>query len=279
MTAQERPPGDGHRPEDLIRTDVPHSARIYNYWLGGKDHFDIDRVIGEQVVQAEPEMVAMMRHNRTFLGRAVDHLVRERGIRQFLDIGTGLPVADNTHEVAQRAAPESRIVYVDNDPIVLVHARALLTSSPEGATDYIDADLRDPRTILSAAAKTLDFGEPVAVMLLGVLNHIAEDAQALAIVRTLMDALVPGSHLVISVNTNVLNPENMNRAAAAYNEAFGNPPIYLSTPERLAAFFEGMEMVDPGLVPAARWKPIAADSPFEDETSDMDLYVGVGRKP
>jgi hypothetical protein len=278
MTAQERS-GDGHRPEDLIRADVPHSARIYNYWLGGKDHFDIDRVIGEQVVQAEPEMVAMMRHNRAFLGRAVDHLVRERGVRQFLDIGTGLPVADNTHEVAQRAAPESRIVYVDNDPIVLVHARALLTSSPEGATDYIDADLREPRKILSAAAKTLDFGEPVTVMLLGTLNHIAEDAEALAIVRTIMDALVPGSHLVISVNTNVLNPENMNRAAAAYNEAFGNPSIYLSTPERLAAFFEGMEMVDPGLVPAARWKPIAAGSPFEDETSDMDLYVGVGRKP
>ncbi|MFI7613799.1 SAM-dependent methyltransferase [Nonomuraea terrae] len=278
MTTQERPPGE-HGPEKLIRTDVPHSARIYNYWLGGKDHFDIDRVIGEQVVQAEPEMVAMMRHNRAFLRRAVDHLVRERGIRQFLDIGTGLPVADNTHEVAQRAAPESRIVYVDNDPVVLAHAKALLTSSIEGATDYIDADLREPREILSAAAKTLEFGEPVAVMLLGVLNHIAEDAEALAIVRTLMDALVPGSHLVISVNTNVLKPENMNRAAAAYNEAFGNPPIYLSTPERLAAFFEGMEMVDPGLVPAARWNPVAADAPFEDETPDMDLYVGVGRKP
>ncbi|TDD56249.1 SAM-dependent methyltransferase [Nonomuraea terrae] len=279
MTTQERPPGDEHGPEKLIRTDVPHSARIYNYWLGGKDHFDIDRVIGEQVVQAEPEMVAMMRHNRAFLRRAVDHLVRERGIRQFLDIGTGLPVADNTHEVAQRAAPESRIVYVDNDPVVLAHAKALLTSSLEGATDYIDADLREPHEILSAAAKTLELGEPVAVMLLGVLNHIAEDAEALAIVRTLMDALVPGSHLVISVNTNVLKPENMNRAAAAYNEAFGNPPIYLSTPERLAAFFEGMEMVDPGLVPAARWNPVAADAPFEDETSDMDLYVGVGRKP
>ncbi|MFD0852745.1 SAM-dependent methyltransferase, partial [Actinomadura adrarensis] len=142
MTVDEKPPGGGQVPEDVLRSDVPHSARIYNYWLGGKDNFEIDRVVGEQVIEAEPDMVAIMRANRAFLGRAVTYLTRDVGIRQFLDVGTGLPSADNTHEVAQRIAPESRIVYVDNDPIVLAHARALLTSSPEGATDYLDADIR-----------------------------------------------------------------------------------------------------------------------------------------
>ncbi|MEW2353991.1 SAM-dependent methyltransferase [Spirillospora sp. NPDC029432] len=271
MSAVEKPSGGA--PEDLIRADVPHSARIYNYWLGGKDHFEIDREIGARVVEAEPEMIAMMRENRAFLGRAVDHLVRECGIRQFLDIGSGLPAADNTHEVAQRAAPESRVVYVDNDPIVLAHARALLAGTPEGATDYIDGDLREPRKILAAAAGTLDFAEPVAIMLLGTLGHIAEDGDSQSFVDALMGAACPGSHLVISVNTNVVNPAGMEGAAAAYNRAFGRPPIYLHTPERLEAFFAGMEMVEPGVVSVGRWRPVVDDAP------EMDLYVGVGRKP
>jgi hypothetical protein len=274
MTADEKA-APSPNPQDLIRTDVPHSARIYDFWLGGKDHFAIDRIVGEQVVQAEPDMLPMVRGNRAFLSRAVDLLVREYGIRQFLDIGTGLPTAENTHEVAQRAAPECRIVYVDNDPIVLAHARALLTSSPEGVTAYLDADLREPRKILSMAADTLDFDKPVAVMLLGTLNHIAEHADAMDIVRVLMDHTVPGSFLVVTAATNVVNPERMNRAAAAYNEAFGNPPIYMYSPAQLEAFFTGMEMVEPGVVTVAKWRPAQP----VDALPDMDGFVGVGRKP
>ncbi|TDB93722.1 SAM-dependent methyltransferase [Actinomadura sp. 7K534] len=263
--------------EGVIRGDVPHSARIYNFWLGGKDHYEIDRIVGEQVIEAEPDFVDQMRNNRAFLGRAVEYMVHECGIRQFLDIGTGLPTADNTHEVAQRAVPECRIVYVDNDPIVLAHARALLTSSPEGATDYIDADMHDPDKIFAAAAETLDFGEPVGVIMLGVFNHIGDDAEAKALIDKVMEGVVAGSLLAVSVNTNVIKPENMDRAAAAYNEAFGNPPIHLYTPERLAALFDGLEPVDPGVVSVARWRPRLA--PAGGELPETDLYVGVARKP
>ncbi|MGP4024868.1 SAM-dependent methyltransferase [Actinomadura sp. 3N407] len=262
----------------MIRADVPHSARIYNFWLGGKDHYDIDREVGEQVIQAEPGFVEQMRHNRAFLGRAVEYMVRECGIRQFLDIGTGLPTAENTHEVAQRAAPECRVVYVDNDPIVLAHARALLTSTPEGATDYIDADMHDTGKILAAAAETLDFGEPVGVMMLGVIVHIGADADARSLIDELMGATCSGSHLAISVNTNVVNPENMERAAAAYNAAFGNPPVHLHTPERLATFFTGLEMVEPGVVSVGRWYP-PGTAPSRGEAPEMDAFVGVARKP
>ncbi|MEU8800380.1 SAM-dependent methyltransferase [Spirillospora sp. NPDC048819] len=277
MTADENPSADAPT-QDVIRADVPHSARIYNFWLGGKDHYDIDRMVGEQVIQAEPDFVDQMRHNRAFLGRAVEYMVRECGIRQFLDVGTGLPTADNTHEVAQRAAPESRIVYVDNDPIVLAHARALLTSSPEGATDYIDADMHDPGKVLAAAAETLDFSKPVGVMMLGVLIHIADDADAKALIDRFMDATCAGSHLAISVNTNVVKPENMERAAAAYNEAFGNPPVHLHTPERLTAFFAGLELVEPGVVSVGRWYP-PGTAPSGAQAPEMDAFVGVARKP
>lgn len=263
--------------EDVIRSDVPHSARIYNFWLGGKDHFDIDRIVGEQVVEAEPDFVASMRENRAFLGRMVGHLARDRGIRQFLDIGSGLPTADNTHEVAQRAAPECRVVYVDNDPIVLAHARALLTSTPEGATDYIDADMRDTDAIFAAAARTLDFSRPVGVVMLGVFNHIESDAEARALVDRIMGATCAGSHLAISVSTNVVKPENMDRAAAAYNQAFGNPPIYLMTPERLTGLFTGLELVEPGVVTASRW--FAPGTEPSGDRPEMDLFVGVARKP
>ncbi|TDE30932.1 SAM-dependent methyltransferase [Actinomadura sp. 6K520] len=275
MTADESR-SDG-LPGDAIRTDVPHSARIYNFWLGGKDHYEIDRMIGQQVIEAEPDFVHQMRQNRAFLGRAVEYMVRECGIRQFLDIGTGLPTADNTHEVAQRAAPECRIVYVDNDPIVLAHARALLTSSAEGATDYIDADMHDPDKIFAAAAGTLDFGEPVGVMMLGVINHIGDDAEAKALIDRIMGGVAAGSHLAISVNTNVVKPENMDRAAAAYNEAFGNPPIHLYTPERIAALFDGLHLVDPGVVSVTRWRPPLA--PVDGDLPETDVFVGVARKP
>jgi hypothetical protein len=278
MTVEEKPAGGGEVPKDALRSDVPHSARIYNYWLGGKDNFEIDRVVGEQVIEAEPDMVAIMRANRAFLGRAVTYLTRDVGVRQFLDVGTGLPSADNTHEVAQRIAPESRIVYVDNDPIVLAHARALLTSTPEGKTTYLDADAREPRKILHLAAETLDYSEPVAVMLLGTLGHIAEDGDAKAIIDALMEPLAPGSHVVISLNTTVIKPENMRRAAEAYNAAFGNPPIYLSSPERITALFSGFELVDPGVVSVTRWKPDPATAPDGQEPEEVDLFVGVARK-
>ena len=277
MTADEARSGEG-RLEDVIRADVPHSARIYNFWLGGKDHYDVDRIVGQQVIEAEPEFVQQMRENRAFLGRAVEYLVRERGIRQFLDIGTGLPTADNTHEVAQRAAPECRIVYVDNDPIVLAHARALLTSSPEGATEYLDANMHEPDKIMDAAAGTLDLGEPVAVMMLGVIVHIGDDAVAKSLIDAIMGRLAPGSHLAVSVNTNVVHKENMDRAAAAYNEAFGNPPVHLHTPERLAGFFAGLELVEPGVVSVARWLPPGTPAPAQ-EPPEMDAFAGVGRKP
>ncbi|XRQ05779.1 SAM-dependent methyltransferase [Actinomadura welshii] len=266
----------GGPPKDVVRADVPHSARIYNFWLGGKDHYDVDRMVGQQVVDAEPGFVDQMRANRAFLGRAVEYMVHECGIRQFLDIGTGLPTADNTHEVAQRAAPECRVVYVDNDPIVLAHARALLTSSPEGATDYIDADMHQTDAMLEAAAKTLDFSEPVGVMMLGILVHIGDDGEAKALIDRIMGATAAGSHLAISVQTNVINRENMERAAAAYNEAFGNPPVHLHTPERLAAFFDGMEPVDPGVVSVAKWRP--GPEAAVEELPEVDLYVGVARK-
>jgi trans-aconitate methyltransferase len=270
------PPMSQDRPlEELIRTDVPHSARIYNYWLGGEDNYEIDRVVGDQVVRAEPDQLTMTREHRAFHGRAVEYLVRECKIRQFLDVGSGLPTADNTHEVAQRAAPECRVVYADNDPIVLAHARTLLTSSPEGATDYLDADMREPRNLLAGAARTLDLSEPVGLIMLGVVHHFAQDGDAKAIIDTLMDALAPGSHLVASAQTNVINPERMNQAAAAYNEAFGRPPIHLYTPERLTALFSGLEPVEPGVVTTTHWRP----APDAEETPVKDSFVGVARKP
>jgi hypothetical protein len=196
-------PLDGDEPLDTgvpLDTTVPHIARVYDYWLGGKDNFAADRELAEKFMAADPSVTAGVRSNRAFLGRAVHYLVTEAGIRQFLDIGTGIPAADNTHEVAQRVDPSARVVYVDNDPIVLIHARALLASHPAGATDYIDADLRDVGTILAAAARTLDFSQPVAVMLIGVLHCIPDEDYPGQLVATLMEAAAPGSYLALSTS-------------------------------------------------------------------------------
>src|SRR5208283_4972407 len=184
-----------------IDSSIPHIARVYDYWLGGKDNFAADRELGERTLQAYPNLVFSVRANRAFLARTVRFLTADMGIRQFVDIGTGIPTANNTHQVAQRVAPDCRIVYVDNDPLVLSHARALLTSSPEGACDYIDADLREPDKVLSGAARTLDFTQPVAVLLLGVLHHIPDTDQAQEIVRQLVAALVPGGFLAVNHST------------------------------------------------------------------------------
>src|SRR5919198_2726078 len=175
-----------------IDTSVSHSARIWNYWLGGKDHYPIDRQVGDQIAEMYPYIVDQVRNDRAFLGRAVRYLAGEAGIRQFLDIGTGLPTVDNTHEIAQRAVPDARIVYVDNDPLVLMHARALLTSRPEGVTDYVDADLHDIEAVVRGATKTLDFTRPIAITMLGILGHITDDAEAMSIVRRLLEVVPSG---------------------------------------------------------------------------------------
>ena len=217
-------------PSPLFDTSVPHIARVYNYWLGGKDHFAADRELAERFIAADPEVIAAVRANRAFLGRAVHFLAAKARIRQFLDIGTGIPTANNTHEVAQRAAPDSRVVYVDNDPIVLAHARALLTSDPDGATDYIDADLRNTGAILAQAARTLDFGRPVAVMLVGILQCIPDEDDPRAIVAALMDGVPPGSYLAISHPAADVHAEA--RAGAALPERGPGQPGHLPHPRR-----------------------------------------------
>ncbi|MET7403823.1 SAM-dependent methyltransferase [Dactylosporangium sp. NPDC005572] len=255
-----------------LDTTVAHSARLWNYLLGGKDNFAADREAAEQVLAFMPELVQSARFNRQFLGRAVRHLAGEAKVRQFLDIGTGLPTADNTHEVAQHTAPESRVVYVDNDPMVLVHARALLTSRPEGATDYIDADIRDTARILAAAAETLDLSQPVAIMLLGILNFVVDDAEAQGIVRTLVDAVPSGSYLVISHPTREVNPEAVDRAVQMWN-AGGAAPMAVRTPGEIESYFDGLELLTPGVLTVSHWRPDG-----NDETPASE-FCGVARKP
>jgi len=256
-----------------IDTSVAHSARIWNYWLGGKDHYPVDRRVGDQIAEMFPDIVRLARADRAFLGRVVRHLVGEAGIRQFLDIGTGLPTADNTHVVAQKIAPACRIVYVDNDPLVLAYARALLTSTPQGMTDYLDADLHDPDKIVREAARTLDLTQPVAVMLLGVLIHITDDREAYAIVDRLLDAVPSGSYLVIAHSTNEITGAAMDEAVRHWNE-FGKPPMTLRTPQAIARFFERLELLEPGVVSTTRWRP----DPSDHGRRDVDEFCGVGRK-
>jgi S-adenosyl methyltransferase len=255
-----------------LDTTVPHSARVWNYWLGGKDNFPADREFGDQTYELLPEIVEIARQARAFLGRAVGHLAGEVGIRQFLDIGTGLPTADNTHEVAQRLAPESRIVYVDNDPLVLVHARALLVSTREGATAYVDADVRDPEKILEGAAEVLDFDRPIALIMLGIMGNVADLDEAYAIVRRLVDALTPGSYLVFKDGTYAVMGEERYQAVQLHNKEAGFP-YQLRRPEQVARFLDGLELVEPGLVSTPLWRP----NPGHPAVAIDDL-CGVGRK-
>jgi SAM-dependent methyltransferase len=273
----------GREPPAEIDITVPHSARIWNYWLGGKDNYPVDQEAGDQFREVYPQIVDAARQSRYFLARAVRYLAGEAGIRQFLDVGTGLPTVDNTHEVAQRVAPDSRIVYVDNDPLVLAHARALLTSTPEGATDYIDADMRDPGTIVRRAARTLNFDRPIALIFSGVLGHIGDDNEAFSIVHRLLAPLRPGGFLVASDGTNVVSEDASARqvtedpahaeAIKRYNES-GAVPYHLRTPDRVARFFDGLELVEPGLVSYSDWRP---DSPLF-ESPPVQGLCGVGRK-
>ncbi len=266
---------EGDEAQDDLRrrlnTSVPHSARIWNYLLGGKDNYQADRDAGDMVSQVFPGMVTMTRQSRQMLVRVVQYLAGEAGIRQFLDIGTGLPTANNTHEVAQRAARESRIVYVDNDPMVLAHARALLTSTPEGACDYIDADVRDPETILRAAAKTLDFARPTALMLMGILGLVADYDHARSIVSRLMAALPPGSYLAVydGADTDPAYVEAIER----FNQGSGAVPYTPRSPEQIGGYFDGLEIVPPGVVTVSKWRPASSDLP------PVACVGAVGRKP
>ena len=261
------------QPLAKIDISVPHSARIWNYWLGGKDNYEVDRAAGDQYLQVFPQIAEIARADRAFLGRAVRYLTGEVGIRQLLDIGTGLPTVDNTHEVAQRVAPECHIVYVDNDPLVLAHARALLTSDPRGATDYIDADMRDPAAIAAAAARLLDFTQPIALMFMGVLGHIDEYDHARAIVDQLVDVLAPGSYLAIYDGTS--NDQAFNEAQQGYDDT-GAVPYRLRTPEQIAGYFHRLDLVEPGVVSVERWRPEATSA---DPPAELPSYAAVGRKP
>jgi O-methyltransferase involved in polyketide biosynthesis len=271
--ATSAPSHDEQRPE--IDTTVAHSARLWNYLLGGKDNFAVDREAAEQAIALMPELVQSARADREFLGRAVEFLAGEAGIRQFLDIGTGLPTADNTHEVAQRSAPDSRIVYVDKDPIVLVHARALLESGPQGATDYIDADLNEPDVILQAAARTLDFTQPVAIMLLGVLNFIVDNDRAYPIVDRLLEAVPSGSYLAVSHPTTEVNGDAVKESMRIWNSS-GAAPITARTPQEIGRFFDRLELLEPGVVTCSAWRPDPSGSGVRVPVSE---FCAVGRKP
>jgi hypothetical protein len=253
-----------------IDTTVPHSARIWNYWLGGKDNYAVDREAGDQYKEIFPAIAVVARTSRAFLTRAVRYLAAEAGMRQFLDIGTGLPTANNTHQVAQAVAPESKIVYADNDPLVLAHARALLTSSPEGACEYLDADIRNPATILEAAAALLDFKQPVALMLMGIMGHFTDD-EAYPIVSQLVAGLPSGSYFALYDGANT--DEAFTQAQQGYNDS-GAVPYYLRSPEQFERYFEGLEMVEPGVVPLVQWRPDP-----DTEQAPIYSYCGVGRKP
>jgi SAM-dependent methyltransferase len=257
-----------------IDTSVAHPARVYDYWLGGKDNFTADREAAERVLEATPGLRERVRANRAFLVRAVRFLAGEAGICQFLDIGTGIPAANNTHEVAQAVAPRARVVYVDNDPIVLVHARTLLASGPQGATQYVEGDLRDPRAILRAAAGTLDFSQPVALMLLGVLHLIQDSEGPYEIVAELTDALAPGSYLALAHPASDIGPGQA-EAQRRYNERVSTPQRLRSQAE-VARFFAGLELVPPGLVYVHTWRPGPGDIVPPGGASN---HGGVARKP
>ncbi len=261
--------------QTTLDTSHAHPARIYNYWLGGKDNYAADREAAEQAIAANPGIVADVRANRAFLTRAVRFLAGDCGVRQFLDIGTGLPAAGNTHEVAQAAAPDSRIVYVDNDPIVLVHARALLTGTPEGATAYLDADLRDPIAILTAAAQTLDFARPVALMLLIILHLIGDDDDPFGIVAQLVDALPSGSYLVLAHPASDIRAAQMAEMTKRVNQRMGGPQATMRDRAAITRFFTGLDLVEPGVVQPQQWRP----EPGLVDPRQVTAWCGVAKKP
>ena len=261
-------------PPAAIDTTVAHQARIYDYWLGGKDNFAVDREAAQQAIAAYPPILRGVRAQRAFLVRAVRYLAVEAGIRQFLDIGTGIPTADNTHQVAQAAAPGARVVYVDNDPLVLAHARALLTSVPEDATAYLDADARDPDKILAGAAGLLDFGQPVAVLLIGILQLIPAADNPHAIVARLVEAVPPGSWLAVYHPASDIDEQRVAEAVRRVNARTAGTTT-LRTHAEIARFFDGLELLAPGLVQVQRWQPGSAAPGNGDQIA---AYAGLARK-
>jgi hypothetical protein len=237
---------------EKIQFDVPHSARIWNYWMGGKDNYPVDREAGDAWIEVHPEIVGMAKQSRQFLIRVVRFLAGEAGVRQFLDIGTGLPTMQNTHEVAQSVAPDSRIVYVDNDPSVLAHARALLTNTtPEGVTTYVHADVHDADQIIADARNVLNFDRPIAVMFMGILGHVADYEEARSIVDRVLAAVPSGSYLALY--DGVLTDES-SAAEQAYADT-GAVAYHTRTPAQIEAFFEGLDLIDPGSVSISQWRP------------------------
>jgi hypothetical protein len=270
----DRLPTPGWEQPPRIDTSVAHSARVWNYLLGGKDNYSADREAGDMILRLFPGIARIARVQRQFLSRAVRYLAGEAGIRQFLDIGTGLPTAENTHEVAQRIAPQSRIVYVDNDPLVLVHAQALLQGTPSGITDYIEADVRNPEKILEGAAKTLSLTQPVGLMMLGIVGQVPDSSDPLSIVRRLLDALPSGSYLALSDGTDT--SEALSDAIRAYNANSANS-YHLRSPEQIAGFFDGLDLVEPGVVTTSKWRPDFVANGGDPQ--DVDAICGIGRKP
>jgi S-adenosyl methyltransferase len=258
-----------------LDTSVPHIARVYDYWLGGKDNFAVDREAAEQVVAAYPGILRDVRAQRAFLANAVSYLAGVVGIRQFLDIGTGIPTANNTHEVAQDVEPGCRVVYVDNDPMVLAHARALLDSEPEGATDYVDADLRDTAKVLAEAARLLDFSKPVAVMLISVLHLIPDEDDPHAIVTRLMEAVPSGSWLALSHPARDVHPQQVTEAASRFNQ-LASAKATLRTRAEILRFFDGLDLLEPGLVQVHQWRPGSVAPGHNREAAG---YCGLARKP
>jgi trans-aconitate methyltransferase len=260
---------------DGLDTGIPQSARVYDFLLGGKDNYEADRAVGAALVAQAPALPVMVRAQRALLARMVRYLVVEAGVRQFLDIGTGIPTGDNVHEVAQRIVPESRVVYVDNDPIVLAHARALMRSSPRGRTAFIQADVREPQEILAdpRLAAVLDRDEPVALLLIGIVHHLREEDRPYDLVRRLVDWLPSGSHLAVVTPSADFDPALM-ASIAATAERSGIPYVPRSKAET-DRFFEGLEYVDPGLVPILAWRP---DRRVKDPDA-VHGWAGLARKP
>jgi hypothetical protein len=275
ITVRGDPSRDEHGPLPRLDTGVAQSARVWNYLQGGKDNFAADREAADAIGQLYPEITLIARSQRRFLARSVRYLAGQASIRQFLDVGTGLPADDNTHTIAQRIAPTSRIVYVDNDPLVLLHARALMISGPEGATSYIEADVRDIEEILHEAARTLDLSQPVALLLLGVMGEIPDADRPREIVAGLLRALPAGSYVALSDATDT-SPA-LNRAIDAYNQRSANPYL-LRSPREIASFFDGLTFVSPGLIAAARWHSDANAPAAMHGTRQSSAFCGLGRK-
>ncbi|MET7639641.1 SAM-dependent methyltransferase [Streptomyces sp. NPDC005438] len=265
-----------HTPAE-INTGEAHSARVYDYILGGKSNYEADRAAGDAMVQAWPSLPVHMRANRAFMHRAGAYLAREKGVRQFLDIGTGLPTPPNLHEVVQEVEPTARIVYVDNDPIVLNYAEALLTSGRQGQTAYVEADMREPEEIVNSPEfqETLTLNEPVALMIIGILHFIHTSDDDHGLVRRLLDPLPPGSYLAATIGTADFAPKEVGQVAALYESE--GMPMQLRDHSEALTFFDGLELIEPGVVQAHHWRPNPGDQPIDDR--DVAMYGGVARKP